>query len=133
MNTNKADFSIQGMHCSSCALIIEKSLNKVDGVKEAHVNFASEKASIIFDASVTKEADLIKTVKKAGYRASIVNQNDSENESKKRKAEINNQFKKFIFSATLSLPMLSFMFFKIPYAPIISLILASIIQFVIYG
>ena len=51
-NTQKRIFlSLSGMHCTSCALIIEKSLSKVQGVKEAHVNFAAEKASIIYDES----------------------------------------------------------------------------------
>lgn len=46
---DKKSFYIQGMHCASCALIIEKKLSKLDGVKHARVNFATEKAEIDFD------------------------------------------------------------------------------------
>ena len=45
----RVSLDIQGMHCSSCAALIEKSLKKVDGVKEANVNFAAEKALVVFD------------------------------------------------------------------------------------
>jgi copper chaperone CopZ len=37
---------IEGMHCSSCALLIEKSLKRVGGVKSATVNFSSSQAMI---------------------------------------------------------------------------------------
>ena len=58
---------IKGMHCASCAATIEKSLKRVSGVKNANVNFASERASIEFDAEKTKEEDLEKAVEDAGY------------------------------------------------------------------
>ena len=37
---------IEGMHCSSCALLVEKSLKKVDGVESANVNFSSSQAMV---------------------------------------------------------------------------------------
>ena len=39
---SRTNISIEGMHCASCALKIEKALRKTDGVKEASVNLASE-------------------------------------------------------------------------------------------
>src|SRR4030042_705598 len=39
----KATIDIIGMHCASCAVTIEESLNKVEGVSKAAVNFATEK------------------------------------------------------------------------------------------
>ena len=51
----RLSLSLSGMHCTSCSLIIEKSLNKVPGVKEAHVNFAAEKALVTFDESSVKK------------------------------------------------------------------------------
>src|SRR3989338_10526491 len=58
---------IKGMHCASCAVNIEKSLKKVPGVKGANVNYASEKASVEFDAEKASESDLEKAVEDAGY------------------------------------------------------------------
>ena len=46
MHSSITTLSIEGMHCSSCSALIEKSLRRVSGVEEAQVNFASEKARI---------------------------------------------------------------------------------------
>jgi len=43
------EFKVNKMHCASCALIINKSLEKVKGVKEANVNYSTAKATIEFD------------------------------------------------------------------------------------
>lgn len=134
--------NISGMHCSSCASIIERSLKKVSGVKEAKVNFAAEKASILFDESIGIKEDLIEAVKKAGYKATLTTQTDSQSESKKRQAEVDRQFKRFIVGLVLSLPLVYFMFFDffgwipgkslfLPYVGLISLLLTTPIQFIV--
>src|SRR3989344_649298 len=48
-NTAKTTISISGMHCASCASVIERSLKKTRGVVNASVNYATEKASVEFD------------------------------------------------------------------------------------
>lgn len=60
---------IEGMTCASCAARIEKKLNKVGGV-EASVNYATERATVEADDSVTAD-DLIAVVEKAGYGARL--------------------------------------------------------------
>ena len=142
-NTAKrVNLSLSGMHCTSCALIIEKSLNKVQGVKEAHVNFAAEKGLIVYDESVVKNESLIDAVKRAGYSAVIIDEKDTEFEANKRKQEIRSLFNKFLVSFVLSVPMLYFMFFDffswlparallLPFVGIISLILTTPVQFLI--
>jgi Cu+-exporting ATPase len=59
---------IEGMTCASCAVRIEKRLNKLEGVT-ASVNYATECAAIEFDPGAASEADLVKAVEAAGYRA----------------------------------------------------------------
>ncbi len=61
--------AIVGMHCASCAAKIEKELKKKDGVDQAAVNFASEKAYISFDPAKTSRAELEKTIEAVGYTA----------------------------------------------------------------
>lgn len=59
----KVTVPIKGMHCASCALMIEKTLSKTEGVKEVKVNYGTEKASIEYDkdkVSLTKMSDLLK-------------------------------------------------------------------------
>jgi len=63
----KTEIKVSGMTCASCATTIEKSLNKIDGVSSAQVNLASEIASVEFDSSIVKLADLEKAVNDAGY------------------------------------------------------------------
>ena len=60
--------SIQGMHCSSCASNIEKSLKRVPGVKEASVSLMTKKGFVECDDKVSSE-DLKKAVARAGYKA----------------------------------------------------------------
>src|SRR3989344_6060905 len=44
----KTTLSLSGMHCTSCANLITRSLKKVPGVTDANVNFASEKATVLY-------------------------------------------------------------------------------------
>ncbi len=138
----RINLSLSGMHCASCASLIERSLKKVDGVKEAHVNFAAEKALVSFDPKIASEKDLIKAVAEGGYKAEISDSKDTEANSRRQEKEIRLVTKKFITSLILSLPMLYFMlldFFKFlpgtiffgPYIGIVSLILSTPIQFII--
>ena len=59
--------SITGTACSSCALKIEKALNKIDGVEKATVNFALEKAVVEFDDTSVKREDFVNQIKGLGY------------------------------------------------------------------
>jgi Cu+-exporting ATPase len=138
----RISLSLTGMHCASCAAIIERVLRKVPGVKQANVNFAAEKAAVNYDAAVTNIANLIEAIKRAGYKAEVVNLEDSEFDGRKRAQETTKLWKKFLFSAVLSLPMIYFMlldFFPAlpggtllpPYFGIISLILATPVQIII--
>jgi P-type Cu+ transporter len=58
---------VEGMTCASCVNRIERFLNKVDGVGEAAVNLATERAKISFDPAVTTVEDLRGAVRAAGY------------------------------------------------------------------
>ncbi|PIU75079.1 MAG: heavy metal translocating P-type ATPase, partial [Candidatus Portnoybacteria bacterium CG06_land_8_20_14_3_00_39_12] len=142
-NSQKSvSLSLSGMHCSSCALIIEKSLNKVPGIKEAHVNFAAEKALVIYDELAVKKESFIDVVKRTGYSASFIDEKDSQFEANKRKKEIQSLFNKFLISFVLSFPMLYFMFFDffswipgkaffLPLVGIISFVLATPVQLIV--
>ncbi len=58
---------VTGMTCANCAATVERTLKKTDGVAEASVNFASERASVRFDPVRVREAELLDRVKRAGY------------------------------------------------------------------
>ena len=61
------ELPITGMTCASCVARNEKALRKLEGVDEADVNFATEKAHVVFDPAVLSAQDLVATVEKAGY------------------------------------------------------------------
>lgn len=58
---------VQGMTCASCVTRVEKALKKVDGVQEASVNLASEKAKVEFDPAKVNVEQLRAAVADAGY------------------------------------------------------------------
>ena len=67
MVKSKVSFKVSGMHCASCAIKIEKSLKASEGVTDAKVNYASEKAYIEFDSKKTSEQKIKSIVKGIGY------------------------------------------------------------------
>jgi len=67
----RIDLPITGMSCASCAAKIEKGLSHVEGVSKATVNFAAEKATVVFHPSQTAVFHLIEKVKDLGYGARV--------------------------------------------------------------
>ncbi|MEU0514722.1 heavy metal translocating P-type ATPase [Amycolatopsis sp. NPDC006125] len=63
------ELAIGGMTCASCAMRIERKLNKLDGVT-ATVNYATEKAKVSFPAGLDP-ATLVAQVEAAGYTATL--------------------------------------------------------------
>ncbi|MCI0156523.1 heavy metal translocating P-type ATPase [Leifsonia shinshuensis] len=63
------ELEIGGMTCASCAMRIEKKLNKLDGII-ATVNYATEKARVSAPAEFDPQT-LIAEVEKAGYSATL--------------------------------------------------------------
>ena len=76
------ELSIEGMTCASCVGRVEKALKKVEGVQQANVNLATERAWVQGNAQV-QSSDLIQAVKKAGYTAKQIEQNARVRQDKK--------------------------------------------------
>src|SRR5438034_2088038 len=65
---------IEGMSCASCAATVQAALGEAAGVSTATVNYATGKSAVEYDDAQTSVAELIKTVRAAGYdcgRASV--------------------------------------------------------------
>src|SRR5437868_12315722 len=56
------------MTCASCVRRVEKRLSRLDGVAEADVNLATEKARVVFDPSRVSLERMREAVEQAGYR-----------------------------------------------------------------
>jgi len=70
-NLERVDLPITGMSCASCAAKIEKGLSGLEGVSKATVNFAAEKATVVFHPSQTDLSHLIGKVESLGYGARV--------------------------------------------------------------
>lgn len=67
----KSSLQIKGMSCASCVSRIETALKKVNGVTNASVNLATERADITSNTPIDRDA-LIKAVEHAGYEVADV-------------------------------------------------------------
>ncbi|MGM0867529.1 MAG: heavy metal translocating P-type ATPase [Bacillota bacterium] len=140
-----ATLSITGMTCASCAARIEKGLKKVEGVLNASVNLASEKATVEFIPGKTGVNQLLTLVKKTGYEAKLHEDTIEDSEREERKNEYKEQRNKFILGAILSalflVQMVSdfargyefFPDFEFHLNPWIQLLLATPVQFYVGG
>ena len=68
-SVTEVDLDIGGMTCTSCAMSIEKKLNKLPGVV-ATVNYATEKAHVVLPQGISVDR-AIETVAETGYTASL--------------------------------------------------------------
>ncbi len=58
---------VTGMSCAACARTIELTLKQVPGVTDAGVNYATARATVVFDPAVVRPADLVDAVRSVGY------------------------------------------------------------------
>lgn len=136
----KIEFDVSGMTCSACANRVEKTVQKMDGVSKAHVNFALETISVQYNDAQIQPEDMVFAVDQLGYELLSKQSNDRKMDHKEN--EIKQQYKKLIFSAILTFPLLwtmvaHFEFLSFIYLPDLfmnpwfQLILATPVQFVV--
>jgi Cu+-exporting ATPase len=120
----KTTFTISGMHCANCAARIEKGLRETAGIITAMVNFATEELTVVYNPDGIDPQAIIALVREMGYRAA-----EPETGAVKEE-EYRSQRNWFIFSLTLSLPiMLAMPLHDLLLVGWMNLILASAIQF----
>lgn len=140
MKTNE-QFVLTGMSCANCAARIEKELNQQVGVENATVNFATEKASVVFDKTIINEKELVNAVKRIGYGAVLDSKEYQATIQKKQQHDAKKMTVALMISTALTLPMVLSMFalllgFHSPWVmflhqPWVQLMLASPVQFII--
>ena len=104
---NKLELNVKGMHCASCVLKVEKAIKKIQNVKEANVNLATERASVNFEGDLDLK-QVRKEVQKTGYDIEMPSKHDDmgmpghDNAAMLKEKEIRDLKKKIILSAILS-------------------------------
>ncbi len=137
--TQSNTYQIKGMHCASCASIIEKTLKKTDGVHSVEVNYGTEKAKLSFDEMKTSPHHLSEKIEPLGYSivlptAEEMGMSESEhaqhlglNQSKSEKlAEIKDMRNK-VFSA---LPLAVFSIFVMAWDILIQFKIAPVMPYI---
>ena len=69
-------YRVKGMHCASCASIIERTVKKIEGVENIAVNNGTENAKISFDKSKTNGEEFNKKLEPLGYSLVIPQSHD---------------------------------------------------------
>jgi Cu+-exporting ATPase len=101
MSAQHLELPIEGMTCASCAVRVEKKLNKLEGVT-ATVNYATETASVDFDPALASTDALVGAVETAGYKARVAqNADDPAAHDPARALRV-----RLLVSAALGLPVL---------------------------
>jgi len=62
---------ISGISCANCVNTIERDLKKLRGISRVSVNPATEKATVVFDASEVREEAIVKAIREAGYEVPL--------------------------------------------------------------
>lgn len=101
------DLPVTGMTCAMCQKNVERALNKADGVINATVNLASEKASITYLPGVARRRDLVAAVEGAGYGVIDTAAADApeDAEATARQAEIDRQTRLVKTGAAFTIPL----------------------------
>ncbi len=108
--TAQVELPITGMTCANCVASIERTLSqKVDGVVEASVNLATERATVEYIPGVATVADMIQAIENAGYgvvqAAADTEKSLEDVEAQARQAEIADQTRKFWVGVLFALPL----------------------------
>ncbi|MBN2303297.1 MAG: copper-translocating P-type ATPase [Anaerolineae bacterium] len=100
------DLAVTGMTCVNCAANVGRSLKKVDGVLDANVNFANERATVTLAAGVTR-SQLIAAVEKAGYGVVQVEDEDELEDAEKaaRQEERRHAIRRLLVGLAFTLPL----------------------------
>ncbi|MBQ2828841.1 MAG: copper-translocating P-type ATPase [Clostridia bacterium] len=91
-------YDIVGMHCAACSSSIERVTRRLPGVEESNVNLPLNRLTIRYDETKTTSEDIIAKIKKAGFSATLKNE-----EKQEIKEDANENAKKEKVSLILSI------------------------------
>jgi Cu+-exporting ATPase len=89
---------VDGMTCAACANRIQRKLDKLDGVTDVQVNFATGRASVTRDISVT-DAELAAVIGGLGY--SVIAETEADDADDRREADL---WRRLIVGLVLAVP-----------------------------
>jgi len=106
--TGEADLLVQRMSDDNDARRLEKALSQLDGVLEAQVSFASERARVKYIPTAVSQSELRKAIATAGFEALETGGEAEDVERKAREAEIAEQRRDLIIGLIFTVPLFLF-------------------------
>jgi P-type Cu+ transporter len=106
--TGEADLIIKRLSDDNDARRLEKALANLDGVLEAQVAYASEKARVKYIPTIVTQAELRRAVASAGFEAVELGGEAEDAEAKAREHEINEQWRLLIIGLIFTVPLFIF-------------------------
>jgi P-type Cu+ transporter len=96
---------IEGMTCASCVSRVEKALQSIDGVTQAHVNLATEDAVIRYRPGLATDEAIRNAIESVGY--SVTELRDNRERDARRDKDYTALKRKLITSAVLTAPIVA--------------------------
>jgi len=101
---------VEGMTCASCSARVERTLNRTQGIRQANVNLATEKATFEFDASEVSLEEIAAKIDDAGYKL-IITRNNEDQASEPAESSAQQEYYKtlkreFVFSLCFAAPVM---------------------------
>jgi Cu+-exporting ATPase len=131
----KKSFPIVGMHCASCAKLIERKLSRTQGVINSVVNYGSESATVEVDEKVTDDT-LSNAVREAGYKAVFQDKNQESTPEEIKEEAKKEELKKLKLKVTVSAALSGIVFigsfpewFGLSLSPYVLWLLSTPVQF----
>ena len=106
--TGEAELVIKRLSDDNDARRLEKALLKLEGVLDAQVNFANEKARVRYIPTVVSQAEIRSAVSKAGFEAVELGGDAEDAEAKAREHEIMEQRRLLIIGLVFTVPLFVF-------------------------
>ncbi|ULH17821.1 heavy metal translocating P-type ATPase (plasmid) [Deinococcus sp. KNUC1210] len=106
--TSTLDLGVTGMTCANCVNRVERTLKKVDGVLDASVNLATERATVQYLPSAVSPGQLKAAVRESGYDVleAVAGQDRSDVERDAKEKEVQALKRSVLFSAVFAVPLL---------------------------
>ena len=107
----KISAPVSGMTCASCVARVEKSIGKIEGIKQVSVNLATEKATFEIDESRASLSQIEKAIEDAGYKIDFSSLRKDENKTTgKDQSATNNEYykelkKDFLIAVIFTIPI----------------------------
>lgn len=71
MGQTRYTFVVEGMHCASCGMLIDETLEDLDGVTASATSLRTGRANVEFDPVRCTPADVVAAIAEAGYTARL--------------------------------------------------------------